>query len=274
MKYFTTFFILSILIFSVLFIGCQNLKPEKTIIAISKGAGSEHYDRYKQWLESFDKDIDCIDLTYCENDSIRAVIMSKASGLLLTGGPDVHPGRYGKEYDTARCYIEPTRDTLEYKLLNIAIQQEMPVLGICRGLQLLNVAFGGTLFVDIPEDYGTQIIHRNEKQGFCYQEINLVKNSMLYSLIKKDNFTVNSFHHQGIEKLADEFIANAFADDGFIEGIERKDSGKPFILAVQWHPEREEFQGSSKRIATEFIIKSKEYSLSNLKQKHKVINTQ
>lgn len=239
---------------------------EKTMIAISKGAGSEHYDRYKQWLKSIDKDIECVDLTYCINDSVRAEIMSKASGLLLSGGPKVHPGRYGKEYDTARCYIDASRDTLEFNLLNIAIEKQMPILGICRGLQLLNVAFGGTLFVDILADFGSKIIHRDKEFGYCYHEISLIKNSMLYKLLLIENFTVNSFHHQGIEKLPDEFIANALSDDGFIEGIERKDTSKPFILAVQWHPECEPFQNTSKRIANKFIIKSKEYSLLKLKQ--------
>jgi len=266
MKNFKTFVISIILIFSISFIGCQNLNPDKIIIAISKGAGSEHYDRYKQWLESIDKHIECVYLISCENNSVRAEIMSKASGLLLTGGSDVYPGRYGKEYDTSRCYTDTPRDTLEFILLNIAIEKQMPVLGICRGLQLINVAFGGTLFVDIPNDYGTEINHRDEELGYCYHEIKLVKNSMLYSLIKKDKFTVNSFHHQGIEKLADEFIANAFSDDGFIEGIEQKNTNKPFIAAVQWHLEREEFQGTSKRIANEFIIKIKQYSLLKLKK--------
>ncbi len=234
-------------------IACSSTRQEdKIIIALSKGTGSEHYEQYAKWLESGSDNIQCVDLYYISNLNDVDKIMSTASGLVLTGGPDVHPGRYGKEYDTARCVIDARRDTLEFHLIELAQRKGLPVLGICRGLQILNVAYGGTLFVDIPEDYGTIVKHRSDT-GNCYHNVTIDTLTLLYNIVRVKQAKVNSSHHQGIEKTADSFRVNARSDDKFIEGIELKNNkGKAFFLAVQWHPERLNDE-TSERILRKFI---------------------
>ncbi len=227
-------------------------QEEKIIIALSKGAGSEHYLQYKKWIESINDNVQGVDLYYLSDREEVDAVMSKTSGLVLTGGPDVHPGRYGREFDTSRCEIDARRDTLEFYLIELAKRKHLPVLGICRGLQILNVANGGTLFVDIPEDYGTKVIHRSDT-GVCYHYVTIDTLSLLYNIVKVKRIKVNSSHHQGIKVPAEKFVVNARSDDNFIEGIELKNkSGQPFFLAVQWHPERLNDE-ISERILRRFI---------------------
>jgi len=233
--------------------GCATSQNEsKILIALSKGVGSEHYERYGKWLEENSDKIICVDLYSLQTQEEVDDIMSIAAGLVLTGGPDVHPDKYGRKFDTARCEIDPKRDSLEFHLIKLAKEKKMPVLGICRGLQILNVAQGGTLFVDIPDDYGTDVIHRCDSV-FCYHNVTIDTLSLLYNIMKERKLKVNSYHHQGINIIADNYVVNAHADDNFIEGIELKDKeNKPFFLAVQWHPERLKSE-TSKRLARRFV---------------------
>jgi len=251
------------LILLILLWSCTSTHTEKKIlIALSKGKGSKHYIRYGEWLEENNPNVKCVDLYYVNSIEEIDNIMSEASGLVLTGGPDVHPGRYGQEFDTARCEIDPKRDTLEFYLIEQAKLRGMPILGICRGLQILNVAYGGTLFVDIPSDYGTKVIHRCDSI-YCYHYVTIDTVSLLYSIMKEKRLKVNSYHHQGINKMADAFIVNARSDDGLIEGIEfKKKYDNPFLLAVQWHPERLNSQTSMK-LARHFIREC--FNFNNLK---------
>ncbi len=224
---------------------------DKFIIALSKGVGSKHYERYSKWLEENNDKVVCVDLYTLQPEEVNN-IMSKATGLVLTGGPDVHPGRYGREFDTARCAIDMRRDTLEFHLIELAKSRKMPILGICRGLQIMNVAQDGTLFVDIPEDFGTDVVHRCDS-AYCYHYVTIDTLSMLYQIMNESRLKVNSYHHQGINIIADDFVVNARSDDSFIEGIELKNKkNSPFFMAVQWHPERLASE-TSKRLAQKFI---------------------
>lgn len=236
----------------LIFLGsCVNTKHnEKIIIALSKGKGSEHYEQYGKWLEENSNKIQCVDLYYIKSKKKIDEILSHAAGIVLTGGPDVHPGRYGREFDTARCEIDPYRDTLEFYLIKYAQLHKIPILGICRGLQILNVAYGGTLFVDIPTDYGTEIIHRCDSD-YCYHNVTLDTSRLLYTIMKMQKIKVNSYHHQGINKLAKSLLENAESDDKLIEGIELKNKNQ-FLIATQWHPERLG-DVTSKRLARYFI---------------------
>lgn len=238
--------------------GCGEHKHLK--IALSKGSGSSSYPYYYKWLRRYDKDLDIVDLFAMTRDSALKVLKT-CDGLVLTGGADINPGRYNKEYDTARCEIENIRDTLEFALIKEAENLKMPVLGVCRGLQLLNVAFGGTLIVDIPSDYGKSVIHELPNPDSCFHSVNISENSLLYKIFGKKDAVVNSNHHQGIAQLSDSFKVTARTPDNLPEAIEWKNpDNKPFLLAIQWHPERLDSNSMMpKVIAEEFLKEVKKF---------------
>lgn len=225
-----------ILLFLIILSACTEQRVIK--IALSKGKGSSSYEKYTLWLKSINENIECIDLYYLDLDSALKVL-AECDGLLLTGGPDVHPGRYNKLSDTNRCEIDEIRDTLEFALISEALNKKMPILGICRGQQILNVALGGTLIVDIPEDVGSDIIHRCDNPDSCFHKIKIIKNTLLHQLVNLDEGFVNTNHHQAIGLISKELIATSSTDDGIVESVEWKERvNKPFLMAVQWHPER------------------------------------
>jgi len=227
--------LLLIIISAFAFTSCSQ---PRTVIAISKGHGSESYKMYEKWLKrNTDEKIKTIDLYGLDFD--RAVEIVKTShGFLLTGGPDVHPAFYGKGYDTARCSIDNYRDTLEFAIISAAYDMNIPILGICRGMQILNIAKGGSLVVDIPEDWDNPSVHQIKGEDAEHPVI-VERGSFLEALTGVREETVNSNHHQAIDKLADDFMPTAFAPDGVIEAFELRDKRQfPFLLAVGWHPER------------------------------------
>jgi putative glutamine amidotransferase len=232
---------IKIILFSFLlfaFISCDLQKQEPITIAISKGLSSASYQNYGKWLRKIDPNIDCVDLYFRERDQ-AIEILKNSDGLLLSGGPDVHPVYFDKAWDSARCSIDYRRDTLEMELIKLATKLDIPILGICRGEQILNVAYGGSLIVDIPEDIGNKVTHQNPETYNCFHEIEIEKETLLNKICGIVEGEVNSNHHQAVDKLSDNFIASARSADGIIEAFEWKDKkDKPFLLAVQWHPER------------------------------------
>lgn len=225
---------------------------------------SKHYENYSNWLLNADKNIIYLDFYTIPFDSAMKLI-GKCDGLLISGGPDVEPARFGKRWDTARCEIDYRRDTLEFALIDSARKLKMPILGICRGEQLLNVYYGGTLIVDIPEDYKTTIHHKCKKSDTCFHEVDIAEGTLLYKIAGAKSGEINTNHHQAVEKLAKGFIAGAHSPDGIIEAIEWANGGapppgEPFILAVQWHPERMKPESPfSLNLAKYFLLKVKEY---------------
>jgi putative glutamine amidotransferase len=148
-------------------------------------------------------------------------------GLLLAGGPDVDPELYGASRHPETGPLDPERDSRETALLREALDRDLPVLAICRGLQLLNVALGGTLVQHIRG-------HRCPKQ-LAVHPITITFDSMLESILEVDEYTVNSRHHQCVGQLASGLVVGARAPDIVVEALELP--GKRFVLAVQWHPE-------------------------------------
>lgn len=212
---------------------------EPVRIAVSKAVHYDSSNGYYNWLLSIDSTLVLEEMYHRSLDS-AAIIIEQCDGLLLTGGTDIYPGRYGKEGDTARCW-EPNfkRDTLEAMLIQKAIENNIPILGICRGSQNLNVYFGGTLYIDIPTDFDSLINHRNPGSYDCFHNLMIVENSLLAEISGKLEAEVNSAHHQAVEDIADNLEPIAFAEDGLIEAITYKNQeGKPFLLGVQWHPEQ------------------------------------
>src|SRR3989339_56202 len=252
--------LLLILISTSLFLTSCDIFGRDVKIALSKGSEHKGYEKYGEWLNKIDDDVDCLDL-YDLNFKEALEELEDCDGLLLTGGPDVHPERYGKGWDTLRCEIDSRRDTLEFMLIKKAMEKKIPILGICRGEKKLNVALGGTLIVDIPKDYDTMVVHRCGNPDTCFHEIKVLDGSLLHKLTGTSIAKVNSNHHQAVDKIAEELIVTARSRDGLIEAYEwAKPDGKPFMMAVQWHPERlDDNSPMSKPIGKYFIEKSKEY---------------
>lgn len=152
--------------------------------------------------------------------------VGQLDALLLTGGADVDPSRYGAE--NVASTTEPRRDEIEFALLGSALEEGLPVLGICRGFQLVNVHHGGTLHQDVPP----HARHDQEPAGSVHT-VEFVEGSRLHGLFG-GSLAVNSLHHQAVDRLGAGLSATGIADDGTIEGIEHEHGN---LLAVQWHPE-------------------------------------
>lgn len=174
-------------------------------------------------------------LTNLEEPVINHIV-SLLDGVLLTGGSDVDPRYFDEEPLPQTGEITPERDEFEIKLSKLVLKRNIPILAICRGIQVLNIAAGGTIYQDINSQYMKPIKH-NQKAPRWYgtHKINIGYNTKLYDILGVDNLRVNSFHHQAIKNTAKNFIVNAKSSDGIIEGIESV--AHKFALGVQWHPE-------------------------------------
>jgi putative glutamine amidotransferase len=163
-------------------------------------------------------------------------LLERLDGLMLSGGPDIHPSAYGAEEHPALGPTERDLDGFELALVRAADGIGMPILGVCRGLQMLNVSRGGTLIQDIPDAIGEQIDHRQAEPGrIPTHAIVLDAGSRLEGVMGRQEHDVNSFHHQAVDQLGRHLKAVAWAPDGVIEGVEAPD--RDFVVAVQWHAE-------------------------------------
>lgn len=236
------------------------------MIGISKALPESSYGHYAKWIARADTAILCIDLYHMPVDSALA-LLDNCSGLLISGGPDVYPARYGQEGDTVKC--DPAdffRDSLEWSLITKARELNMPIMGICRGLQILNIYHDGSLYPDIPTDLDTLVKHRCEDWQHCEHSVDKVPaGSLLYEICGEEEGMVNTNHHQGIHRLGKDLSAVAYSSDGLIESIEYAErDGKPFFLAVQWHPERmDTLNPFSMPIARRFVSEARSYCLEH-----------
>lgn len=177
-------------------------------------------------------------------DTYANEIIEVLDGLVLSGGEDVDPVHYGQEpHPTVQDNIDPLRDAQELALFRLAQARGLPVLAICRGIQVVNVALGGTLWQDLPTDRPDALRH-NQPDGRTERThpVEIAPGSRLAGALDATRLEVNSFHHQSIRDLARSLVISARAPDGEIEGVESAE-GAPWLLAVQWHPE--EFHAQS-----------------------------
>ena len=175
-------------------------------------------------------------LPLIEDEKTQMALLARVDGLLLTGGPDADPALYGEETLPCCGEISAKRDAVEISLFRKALIIGKPVLGICRGLQVMNVALGGTLYQDIATQKANAISHP------CYDtprdkvhEVTVIENSLLHRITGLTHFSVDSRHHQGIRTLGKGLTATAYSKDGLIEAIDL--TQEQFVTAVQWHPE-------------------------------------
>jgi putative glutamine amidotransferase len=173
-------------------------------------------------------------------DGGASELLDIVDGLLLSGGGDVEPSRYGDDTLHAKTYgIDPLRDRCEIALLDEAFARDTPVFCICRGIQVLNVALGGTLYQDVPDQVSTDPVHAQETIGIPTSEpghhVRPAPDGPIAALCGEGPVGVNSFHHQSVRDLAPDLRVAATAEDGVIEAVWRPD--RTFVLGVQWHPE-------------------------------------
>lgn len=169
-----------------------------------------------------------------------AALLDLVDGLLLSGGGDVAPERYGDNEVHPKTYgVHLLRDQFEFKLISDANERNMPMLCICRGLQVLNVAYGGTLYQDVPSSPVTSHEHRQEELSLApdavSHQVHFEKGSPLTSFYENERIGANSFHHQAIKDVGHGLHVYGRADDELVESV--GDPSRPFVVGVQWHPE-------------------------------------
>ena len=209
------------------------------IIGITTYCGKEDNDNYGKVRCSYINAISqsegrIVLIPQLEDDQKSKSYIDIIDGLVLTGGVDVSPQYYEEEPEECKD-CNPARDKWELELFKQAYYQKIPVFGICRGMQLMNVALGGSLYQDINKHFGEELLHRPEDQEYISHFVNIEKKSKLFKVLCSEKIEVNSYHHQAIKEIASPFKVVARTEEGIIEAIEAKK--RNFVLGVQWHPE-------------------------------------
>jgi putative glutamine amidotransferase len=206
-----------------------------------------------------------------ENDYLRALLEAGAGreeivvvrpgdpipgdfdGVVIAGGDDVDPTLYGREVlPESKVKVDPGRDAIDFPVFEEAWRDRLPVLGICRGLQVVNVARGGTLIQHLPLESPSHIEHRQPKKPNRRDHpVTLRAGTRLSEIAESSEIAVNSRHHQAVDRPAEDFVVTATAPDGVIEALEARDGR--WLVAVQWHPENLHDDPASKRLFREFV---------------------
>lgn len=262
-------------------------KPMK--VALTKASSN-----YINWIKKGDSSIIVVDLNNLKPmEAIQE--LHGCAGLVLTGGGDIDPSLYQNADNEKECKdIDLNRDILEKAMIDEALTLKMPILGICRGEQMLNVVLGGSLITDIPSfmklksqvkkpltngvnigveeavaiDLGlgkkepAEVIHQCDDYLHCYHTVRLDSTSLLRSIIGFDTGFVTTNHHQAIQRLGNGLKKNAQSPDGIIEGIEWNGAkGKSFMVGVQWHPERMDTSNAfSGKLLQRFLAEAQKYA--------------
>ena len=204
-------------------------------IGVTYTGSDEKHSNYVNWLKGNDLiEITTLSPLHTDPNTIRDF-----DGIVLSGGVDMHPRFYHNPittYPNAPLHFHEKRDEFEIAVFEMTRQYQLPLLGVCRGMQLVNCALGGTLTQDIGATANT--IHRFEQHDKAHG-INIVKGTLLNEITGVDRTITNSAHHQCIDVLGEGLTINCGSDDGIIEGVEwTEKANKSFFLAIQWHPER------------------------------------
>lgn len=176
---------------------------------------------------------------------------TKIDGLLLPGGGDIAPELYGEKLHPKTKYINRDRDDFEISLFSKAIEQNIPVFGICRGIQIMNVAMGGSLYQDIRDLYPKPSRNHQKLSNDQWHDVSIEPDTKLMEIVGTNTDEVNSAHHQGIKEIGDGLVATARSDDGIIEAFEYQ--LHLWAIAVQYHPERMKYNHGHQDTDGEFL---------------------
>lgn len=198
---------------------------------------ASRYENYPAWIKGGSADIEIIRLSHSENNAHE---VETCQGVVFSGGVDIHPKLYGRSdisYPGSPDKFDTKRDEFELEVFRQCRIHQKPVLGICRGMQLINVALGGSLYLDL-ETVGKED-HTRHGLTDGIHEVTLIKNTLLFEISKEICGTVNSAHHQAVNKIAPSLKISAYSPDRVAEAAEYTEpDGKHWLLLVQWHPER------------------------------------
>lgn len=232
--------------------GLTNMKP---IIGVFAEIDNEFNTRVQNpYIHAIERSAGIpILFPYVRDGETIELLVDICDGFFFTGGADIDPKRYGEEATESIGDIQEYRDEFEFQVFEKVINTSKPILAICRGSQLVNVALGGTLYQDIPSEMKTNISHRQNEPKFSYShDVRIIVNTPLYEMMGNERIKANSFHHQAIKTLGKGLEIMAVADDGIIEAV--YSSGKQYIRAYQWHPERLfKIDAQSRKIFENFI---------------------
>ncbi len=221
------------------------------------------FDYYPEWLTGIEPSLEIVKVSYLLNnlDEVNAV-----DGVLLTGGGDIHPQYYGRpEAIEIVEEVNEHRDEFEFKLVDRALERDLPIMAVCRGMQLLNVALGGSIIVDLrTAGYND---HRSPMDAPNVHPVHIDPHAMLYFAAGTPQVEINTLHHQALDKLGRGIKAVAISPDGVVEAVEwaHKDN-MPFMLGVQWHPERHAGTELSRNIGMLFLKDVQRYALMTIGQ--------
>jgi putative glutamine amidotransferase len=186
-------------------------------------------------------------------------MLATICALILPGGGDIHPDHYGGDDHDATYGVCHERDAFELTLARAALERDMPLLCVCRGMQLLNVALGGNLIPHIPDLFGTQVVHRTPDVKAIPHPVEIAPDTHLARVYGATSLTVQSIHHQAVHRLGEGLRAVAWAPDGVVEALESERHG--FVVAVQWHPELDEFGDEHPRtLFDELVARGRDHS--------------
>ncbi|MEJ5241426.1 MAG: gamma-glutamyl-gamma-aminobutyrate hydrolase family protein [Anaerolineales bacterium] len=188
--------------------------------------------------------------------SQAAPILDRVDALILSGGGDIHPQFFPGMPHPLVDGLDIERDALELTLARRAVEKGKPLLGICRGCQVLNVALGGTLYTHLPDQLENSLEHSlpGTQRRTLAHTVRIRRDSRLGKILGEQVLQVNSLHHQGVAKLGEGLQASAWAEDGLIEGIELED--RPFVIGVQWHPEWLTDQEPMRRLFRQLVLEA------------------
>jgi putative glutamine amidotransferase len=222
---------------------------------------------YEDWLRRAVPDVEIIFLSYVRNNLVD---IRRCDGVVFTGGGDIHPRYYEREDALQLVHgVDEQRDSFEFEVIQKAIENRLPTLGICRGMQVYNVALGGTMIPDLQVAGFADHRSHDDAPVDPVHQISIESGSMLHSITGMLGGEVNTHHHQGVAQCAAQLNAVAHSSDGVVEALEWKDPrSNPFLLLVQWHPERMvNFEspfsrGILERFVAEVVVMSEVHSIS------------
>lgn len=199
-----------------------------------------NYQNYVNWIKQPIEGFDVVEIVELSFTKGNFMDWKQCDAIVFTGGVDIHPGFHSSKY-TLRYPFAPeefsiVRDEFELNILERAIERKLPILGICRGLQLINSFLGGSLHLDNGEQKNK--IHKKEFDIDKQHTVKVIPDTYLSRIVCISEGTVNSAHHQSINLLAESLAVSAVSDDDVIEAVEWKNKSNQFFIAVQWHPER------------------------------------